>query len=27
MGDRVQIFFDDLLWWAKALKAARTKST
>jgi len=23
MGDRVQIFFDDLLWWAKALKAAR----
>ena len=26
MGDRVQIFFDDLLWWAKALKAARTKS-
>ncbi|MFA4830726.1 MAG: NAD(P)H-dependent oxidoreductase [Patescibacteria group bacterium] len=23
MGDRVQIFFDDLLWWARALKAAR----
>lgn len=23
MGDRVQIFFDDLLWWAKALKAGR----
>jgi NAD(P)H-dependent FMN reductase len=23
MGDRVQIFFNDLLWWAKALKAAR----
>lgn len=23
MGDRVQIFFDDLLWWAKALKVAR----
>jgi NAD(P)H-dependent FMN reductase len=23
MGDRVQIFLDDLLWWAKALKAAR----
>ena len=26
MGDRVKIFFDDLLWWARALKAARTKS-
>jgi len=26
MGDRVQIFFDDLLWWAKALKAAREKN-
>jgi len=26
MGDRVQIFFDDLLWWAKALQAARTQS-
>lgn len=26
MGDRVQIFFDDLLWWAKALKAGRTQS-
>jgi len=26
MGDRVQIFFDDLIWWAKALKAARTKN-
>jgi len=25
MGDRVQMFFDDLLWWAKALKAARAK--
>jgi len=23
MGDRVQIFFDDLLWWARALKVAR----
>lgn len=23
MGDRVQIFFDDLLWWTKALKTAR----
>jgi len=27
MGDRVQMFFDDLLWWARALKVARTKST
>lgn len=26
MGDCVQIFFDDLLWWARALKAARTES-
>jgi len=26
MGDRVQIFFDDLLWWARALKVAREKS-
>ena len=26
MGDRAQIFFDDLLWWAKALKTARIKS-
>jgi NAD(P)H-dependent FMN reductase len=25
MGDRVQIFFDELLWWAKALKTARGK--
>ena len=24
-GDRVQIFFDELLWWAKALKTARSK--
>ncbi len=24
MGDRVQLFFDELLWSAKALKAART---
>jgi NAD(P)H-dependent FMN reductase len=23
MGDRVQIFFDDLLWWARALKHGR----
>jgi len=27
MGDRVQIFFDDLLWWAKALKTAREKNS
>ena len=26
MGDRVQIFFDDLLWCARALKVAREKS-
>jgi len=26
MGDRVQIFFDDLLWWAKALKNARNRN-
>lgn len=26
MGDRVQIFFDDLLWWTKALKTARTEN-
>lgn len=25
MGDRVQIFFDDLLWWARALKVARAQ--
>jgi len=25
MGDRVQIFFDDLLWTAKTLKSARIK--
>lgn len=24
-GDRVQAFFDELLWWARALKAARTQ--
>jgi NAD(P)H-dependent FMN reductase len=24
-GDRLEIFFNDLLWWAKALKAARNK--
>jgi NAD(P)H-dependent FMN reductase len=23
MGDRVQIFFDDLLWWARVLKYGR----
>ncbi len=23
MGDRVQIFFDDLMWWSHALKNAR----
>jgi NAD(P)H-dependent FMN reductase len=27
MGDRVQIFFDDLLRWAKALKTARTENS
>ena len=26
MGDPVEKFFNDLLWWAKALKDARTKS-
>lgn len=26
MGDRVQMFFGDLLWWARALKAARENS-
>ena len=26
MGDPVEKFFNDLLWWAKALKAARTAS-
>lgn len=25
MGDQVEKFFDDLLWWARALKAARDK--
>ncbi len=25
MGDPVQKFFDDLLWWAKALKTARSE--
>ena len=24
-GDRVQAFFDELLWWTRALKAARTQ--
>lgn len=23
MGDKLKIFFDDILWWAKALKKAR----
>ncbi len=26
MGDRVEAFFDDLLWWARALKTAREQS-
>lgn len=26
MGDRVEMFFDDLLWWARALKIARTNN-
>lgn len=26
MGDAVEKFFDDLLWWAKALKTARAES-
>jgi NAD(P)H-dependent FMN reductase len=26
MGDRVQTFFDDLLWWARALKEARDRT-
>ena len=26
-GDRVQMFFDDLLWWAKVLKEARIKAS
>lgn len=26
-GDRVQLFFDDLLWWARALKAAREQQS
>lgn len=27
MGDPVERFFNELLWWAKALKNARTEST
>lgn len=27
MGDPVERFFNDLLWWAKALKVARIEST
>ena len=26
VGDRLQTFFDDLLWWAKALKNARNRN-